>query len=104
MDRSTLDKVTEESACRRQWFRLLHATLSLKKAFWFRAWQTRVAPLQVAVAHDTWMVHAYTVSVQVTQSSKRVRLLVKQTRQQWMERQVTEIAVPAENWKSGRKN
>ena len=50
--------------------------------------QTGVTQLQVAVAP---------VSVQVTQSSKRVRLLVKQARQQWMERQVTEVAVAAEN-------
>ena len=53
--------------------------------------------LQVAVAHDTLLVHASTVSVQVTRSSKRVRLLVKQARQHWMERQVTEILVAAEN-------
>ena len=78
MDRSSLGKVMVESAWRRQWFRLLHATLSLKKTFWFRGWQTGVAPLQVAVAHDTLLVHACTVSVLVTQSSKRVRLLVKQ--------------------------
>ena len=63
MDRSTLDKVMEP-----QWFRLQHATLSLKEPFWFRSLQTGVAPLQVAVAHDTLMVHACTVSVQVTSS------------------------------------
>ena len=78
MDSSTLHKVMEESAWRRQWFRLQHATLSLKKVFWCRAWQTGVAPLQVAVAHDTLLVHACTVSVQVIRSSKRVHLLVKQ--------------------------
>ena len=96
MDHSTLVKVIEESAWRRQWFRLQYATLCLKKAFWFRAWQTGVTPLQVAEAHDTLLVHASTVSVQVTWSSKRVRSFVKQARQQWMERQVTEIAAAAE--------
>ena len=49
MDRSTLDKVTQESAWKRQWFRLQHATLSLKKTFWFRPWKTGVAPLQVGL-------------------------------------------------------
>ena len=59
--------------------------LCLKKAFWFRVWQESAVPLQVAEVHDTLLVHANMVSVQVTRSSKRVRSLVKQARQQWME-------------------
>ena len=97
MDSSTLDKVIEESAWRRQWFRLQHATLNLKKMFLSRAWQTGVPPLQVAAAHDTMLVPATTVSVHDTRSSKRVHLLVKQTRKHWMERQVTEVNVAAES-------
>ena len=73
------------------------ATLCLKKAFLLRVWQESAEPLQVAEAHDTLLVQASMVSVQVIRSSKRVRSLVKQARQQWMEGQVTEIAVAAEN-------
>ena len=57
MDHSTREKVIEESAWRRHWFRLQHATLCLKKAFWFRVWQESAVPFQVAEGHDTLLVH-----------------------------------------------
>ena len=45
---------------------------------------------------DTLLVHANMVSVQVTRSSRRFRPLAKHARQQWMEGQVTEMAVVVE--------
>ena len=55
-----------------------------------------VAPLHVA-DHNTLLTLSCLVSVQVTLSSKRVRRIVKQARQQWLERHVVSIAKAASN-------
>ena len=48
-------------------------------------------------AHNTLLTQSCLVSVQVTLSSKRVRRIVKQARQQWLERHVASIAKAANN-------
>ena len=97
MDSSTLDTVIEESAWTRQWFRSQHATLSLKKDVLVSCLANGRGPIARLLLLMTlcWFMRPW--SVQVTRRSKRVRLLVKQARQHWMERQVAEIAVAAEN-------
>ena len=97
MDRATLDQVLSESTWRRQWFRLQQAVLCLKKKFWFSVWQMGAAPVHIAEAHDTLLTQTCLVSVQVNLSSKRVRRIVKQARQQWLERHVATIAKAASN-------
>ena len=97
MDRATLDQVIHESTWRRQWFRLQQAMLSLKKKFWFSVWQMGVVPVHVAETHDTVLTQTCLVSVHVTLSSFRVRSIVKQARQQWLERHVAAIAKAANN-------
>ena len=97
MDRVTLDQVLGESTWRRQWFRLQQATLCLKKKFWFSLWRMGAVPVQIAEAHDTLLVQTCLISVQVTLSSKRVRRIVKQARQQWLEMHVDAIAKAANN-------
>ena len=56
-----------------------------------------VAPVYVADAHNTLLTQTCLVSVHVTLSSKRVRRIVKQARQQWLERHVAAIAKAANN-------
>ena len=97
MDRTTLDQVISESVWRRQLFKSATGDFESQEKVLVFVWRMGVAPLHVAGAHDTLLAQTCMVSVQVTLSSTCVRRIVKQARQQWLERHVASIAKAAHN-------
>ena len=97
MDRATLDQVLSESAWRRQWLRLQQSDVVPQEIVLVFCLANGVAPIHVAEAHNTLLTQSCMVSVQVTLSFKRVRRIVKQARQQLLERHVASIAKAASN-------